>query len=78
MTHAVGTEMARGPILRPSLYFPVFAGEVKQGTVKVSGLVSAHASFALRALADVQQTTTQHTGMKRVVPRSAGPLGILC
>lgn len=79
MTHAVGTEMARGPILRPSLYFPVFAGEVKQGTVKVSGLVSAHASFALWALADVQQTAaTQHTGMKRVVPRSAGPLGILC
>lgn len=37
MTHAVGTEMARWPILRPSLYFSVLAGEVKQGTLKESG-----------------------------------------
>lgn len=79
MTHAVGTEMAHGPILRPSLYFSLFTGEVKQGAVKVSGLVLAHASFALRVLAGVQRiNTTQHnTGMKRAAPRSAGPPGVL-
>lgn len=58
-------------------YFSVFAGEVKQGTVKVSGLVLADASFALRTLTGVQNPATQHTGMKCFVLRSAGPLGKL-
>lgn len=78
MTHAVGTEMARGPNLKLLLYCSVFAGEVKQASVKVSGLVLAHASFALPRLADAQHTATQHTAMNRSTQRSAGPFVILC
>lgn len=35
MTHGVGTKMARWPILRRCLNFSAFAGEVKQGSIKV-------------------------------------------
>lgn len=40
MTHAMGIKMAHSPILRPLVYFSFIAGDVKQGTVRVSGFSS--------------------------------------